>query len=215
MMISILTGVPISTTGRMARLTIRRHFAISGRSRTAEDPQRNNLARAFVRLTNCKSFVPKGRQHMTEPDMSADAVAAPRTADAVLTVMRLVRTLERVDSGLTPQQYRILKMAGAGGERSARLAERLAVAKPTLTATADGLVAAGYAQREAEAGDRRVVRLCLTAAGRAALERADAAYADWLGPLLGATGDMAGVLEVIRGLDTAMDERRRTRIGVA
>ena len=93
--------------------------------------------------------------------------------------------------------------------------ERLAVAKPTLTATADGLVAAGYAQREAEPGDRRVVRLCLTAAGRAALERADAAYAGWLGPLLGATGDMAGVLEAFRGLDAAMDERRRARLGLA
>src|ERR1039458_9082135 len=138
MMISILTGAPISTTGRMARLTIRRHFPISGRSRTAEDPQRNNLARAFVRLTNCKSFVPKGRQHMTEPDMSADAVAAPRTADAVLTVMRLVRTLERVDSGLTPQQYRILKMAGAGGERAARLAQRVGGAQPPPAATPQG-----------------------------------------------------------------------------
>ncbi len=71
-----------------------------------------------------------------------------------------------------------------------------------------------HAQREAEPGDRRVVRLCLTAAGRAALERADAAYADWLGPLLGATGDTAGVLEAFRGLDAAMDERRRARLGV-
>ena len=76
-------------------------------------------------------------------------------------------------------------------------------------------MAAGYAQREAEAGDRRVVRLCLTAAGRAALERADAAYAGWLGPLLGATGDTAGVLEALRSLDAAMDERRRAQIGVA
>src|ERR1700685_2132588 len=69
--------------------------------------------------------------------------------------MRLFRALERVDTALTAQQYRILRLAGAGGERSARLAERLAVAKPTLTATADGLVAAGYAQREAEPSDRR------------------------------------------------------------
>jgi hypothetical protein len=59
------------------------------------------------------------------------------------------------------------------------------------------------------------VRLCLTAAGRAALERADAAYTDWLGPVLGATGDTAGVLEAIRSLDAAMDERRRARMGVA
>jgi len=152
---------------------------------------------------------------MDDQAPGADALDVQVAQAAVLTVMRLFRALERVDSGLTPQQYRILKLAGAGGERSARLAERLAVAKPTLTATADGLVAAGYAQREAEAGDRRVVRLCLTAAGRAALERADAAYAGWLGPLLGATGDMAGVLEAISSLDSAMDERRRARLGLA
>ena len=152
---------------------------------------------------------------MSDPDPGAETLDVRTAQAAVLTVMRLFRALERVDTGLTPQQYRILKLAGAGGERSARLAERLAVAKPTLTATADGLVAAGYAQREAEAGDRRVVRLSLTAAGRAALERADAAYTGWLSPLVGATGDVAGVLEAIRGLDAAMDERRRARRGTA
>jgi DNA-binding MarR family transcriptional regulator len=152
---------------------------------------------------------------MTDPGSDAETLDVQTAQEAVLTVMRLFRALERIDTGLTPQQYRILKLAGAGGERSARLAERLAVAKPTLTATADGLVAAGYAQREAEPGDRRVVRLCLTVAGRAALERADAAYTGWLGPLLGATGDVDGVLEAFRSLDAAMDERRRARLGVA
>src|ERR1039458_5084231 len=152
-----------------------------------------------------------GAEGVNDPGPGAETLDVQTSQTAVLTVMRLFRALERVDTGLTPQQYRILKLAGAGGERSARLAERLGVAKPTLTATADGLVAAGYAQREAEAGDRRVVRLCLTAAGRAALERADAAYADWLGPLLGATGDMAGGLEVIRGPDSAMGGRRPSR----
>jgi DNA-binding MarR family transcriptional regulator len=152
---------------------------------------------------------------VNDPGPDAETLDVPTAQAAVLTVMRLFRALERIDTGLTAQQYRILKLAGAGGERSARLAERLAVAKPTLTATADGLVAAGYAQREAEAGDRRVVRLSLTAAGRAALDRADAVYAEWLGPLLGATGDPAGVLEALTRLDAAMDERRRARKGVA
>src|ERR1700678_323551 len=150
---------------------------------------------------------------MTDP--GAEPLDEQTAQAAVLTVMRLFRALERVDTGLTPQQYRILRLPGAGGERSAGLAERLAVAKPTLTATADGLVAAGYAQREAEAGDRRVVRLRLTATGRAALERADTAYAGWLGPLLGATNDMTGVLEAFRDVDAAMDERRRARRGDA
>ncbi len=152
---------------------------------------------------------------MNDPGSSPEKLDAQTSQEAVLTVMRLFRALERIDTGLTPQQYRILKLAGAGGERSARLAERLAVAKPTLTATADGLVAAGYARRETEAGDRRVVRLSLTAAGHAALERADAAYSDWLGPLLGATGDVAGVLEAFRRLDVVMEERRRARRGAA
>ncbi len=149
---------------------------------------------------------------MSDPAPAAETLDVQTAQATVLTLMRLFRALERVDTGLTPQQYRILKLVGTGGERSVRLAERLAVAKPTLTSTADGLVAAGYAQREAEAGDRRVVRLCLTAAGRAALERADAAYAGWLGPLLGATGDTAGVLKAISNLDAAMDERCRARL---
>jgi DNA-binding MarR family transcriptional regulator len=168
-----------------------------------------SLALRIVRASNHRD------EDVTEQDPGAEIPDAQTAQAAVLTVMRLFRALERIDTGLSPQQYRILKLAGAGGERSARLAERLAVAKPTLTATADGLVAEGYAQREAEPGDRRVVRLCLTASGRAALERADAAYADWLGPLLGATGDPAGVLEAFRDLDAAMDERRRARLGLA
>lgn len=140
------------------------------------------------------------------------AVAGADRGAAALTVMRLFRALERVDSGLSPHQYRILKMAGAGGERSARLAERLAVAKPTLTTTADALVAAGLLHREAEIGDRRVVRLCLTQAGQAAVEQADAAYSGWLARLLEATGDPGQILRDLDLLDSAMDELRGARL---
>jgi DNA-binding MarR family transcriptional regulator len=148
---------------------------------------------------------------VNSPGPGDETLDVPTAQAAVLAVMRLFRAMERVDTGMTPQQYRILKLAGVGGERSARLAERLAVAKPTLTAIADSLVAAGYAQRETEAGDRRVVRLRLTATGRAALQRADAVYAGWLGALLGETSDPAGVLKALRDLDAAMEERRRAR----
>jgi len=135
----------------------------------------------------------------------------PRASQVVMILLRLFRALERVDTDLTPQQYRILKLAGAGGERSAKLAERLAVAKPTLTATADGLVAAGYARRDAEPGDRRVVRLCLTADGRDAVDRADAAYTGWLDQLLAETGEPDQVLHALDVLNQAMDDARRAR----
>jgi DNA-binding MarR family transcriptional regulator len=135
---------------------------------------------------------------------SLDQPAQQRATEAVLTLLRLYRSLERVSPELTPQQYRILKLAGACGERSARLAERLAVAKPTLTAIADGLVAAGFARRDAEPGDRRVVRLCLTEAGRAAVDRADEAYERWLDQLLAQVGDPDGVLDALGLLGQAM-----------
>ena len=134
------------------------------------------------------------------------------TISAMLTVLRITRVLERIDAGISPQQYRILKLIGLGGERSARLAERLAVARPTLTATADSLVAAGLVCREAEPGDRRVVRLHLTEAGQAAIERADAAYGQWFGSLLDHTGRRDQIVADLLKLDESMTERRRARL---
>jgi DNA-binding MarR family transcriptional regulator len=136
---------------------------------------------------------------------------AAEVTQAILAILRLNRSLDCVDAGLTPAQYRIMKMASAGGERSTRLAQRLAVAKPTLTALADGLVAAGYASRTAEPGDRRVVRLTLTEAGRVALDRADRAYTAWLAGLLTATGEPATVLAALGQLDSALTGTRRAR----
>jgi DNA-binding MarR family transcriptional regulator len=143
----------------------------------------------------------------------SDGQDEERASRVVMILLRLFRALERVDTDLTPQQYRILKLAGAGGERSARLAERLAVAKPTLTAIADGLVAAGYARRETEPGDRRVVRLCLTESGHAAVERADAAYGQWLDQVLAQASAPAAALHALDALNEAMDEVRRARHG--
>jgi DNA-binding MarR family transcriptional regulator len=131
--------------------------------------------------------------------------------DDVLVIMRMARALERVDAGLSPQQYRILKLAGAGGERSARLAERLAVAKPTLTAIADSLVSAGLARRETEPGDRRVVRLHLAEAGSAAVERADAAYGEWLTRVLELTGDGERIQGDLRLINGALEELCQAR----
>jgi DNA-binding MarR family transcriptional regulator len=142
---------------------------------------------------------------LTERDEQADAI------DALLTMLRITRVLERIDSGVSPQQYRMLKLIGAGGERSARLAEKLAVARPTLTATADSLVAAGLAGREAEPGDRRVVRLRLTEAGQAVVTRADAAYSEWFGALLDHTGQREQIIADLLALGRAMTERHQAR----
>jgi DNA-binding MarR family transcriptional regulator len=149
---------------------------------------------------------------VSEPPGVAVDVEEDATVSAVLTVLRISRVLERVEAGVSPQQYRMLKLIGVGGERSARLAERLAVAKPTLTSTADSLVAAGLAYREAEPGDRRVVRLRLTDLGRTAIDRADAAYREWLDDLLEYTGHRDEILADFQLLSESLTERRRARL---
>jgi len=155
--------------------------------------------------------VPRAAVVASTPE-PAGAPKIDRVGDATLTIIRLFRALERVSAGLTPQQYRVLKLVGAGGERSARLAERLAVAKPTLTSTADGLVAAGLLWRETEIADRRVVRLRLTDAGQAAVDHADGIYADWLGQLLHAAGDPDRLLADLDLLDHAIDQLRIAKL---
>ena len=127
--------------------------------------------------------------------------------DAIRVLARISRLLESSDSGLTLPQYRMLTALSAGGQRSARLAERLAIRKPTATALADGLVAAGYAERESEPGDRRIVRLRMTPAGQAALARADQAYAGCLGPLLRKAPDPDGLIDALLAIGGAIDAR--------
>jgi len=130
--------------------------------------------------------------------------ARDRRLAAVRVLAHLHRMLESAEAGLTIPQYRMLAVLSEGGERSARVAQKLAVRKPTLTALADGLIAAGYAERESEPGDRRIVRLTLTDAGRAALARADGAYLARLAPVLAElrepdrlVGDLIEVGEVL------------------
>jgi DNA-binding MarR family transcriptional regulator len=66
-------------------------------------------------------------------------VAGTGVRDALRILARLSRVMGSADSGLTVPQYRTLCALSEGGERSARLAERLAVRKPTLTAVGAAL----------------------------------------------------------------------------
>jgi DNA-binding MarR family transcriptional regulator len=124
------------------------------------------------------------------------------------------RSLERAaaESDLTLAQYRVLALVAAGDERSSLLAGRLAVAKPTITAVVDGLVDRGYVTRSAVEGDRRSLRLALTAAGTAALRKADKAMAEALTRLLGHARDGDALLAALGDLDDALTARSQARL---
>src|SRR3954468_17137616 len=105
-------------------------------------------------------------------------MTAPRSggadrARAVRGLALAARSLERAAGDLTLAQYRVLAFVAAGHERSSIVAEGLALAKPTGTATVDWLVERGMLTRDAVAGDRRSVRLAVTRRGAAALRAAE------------------------------------------
>jgi len=132
--------------------------------------------------------------------------------DAVRTLARVARLLEREAGELSLPQFRVLAMVDDGGDRASWLADRLALAKPTITALVDGLVDRGYLTRTADSGDRRVTRIALTQRGRRALEAAEAAMADRLQEVLTQTADSAAVVWAINELGTGLDRMRAKRL---
>lgn len=126
----------------------------------------------------------------------------------VRTIARLARLIERADTDLSLPQYRVLAMVAAGDERATRLANRLNLAKPTITAMVESLVERGLIRREEVAGDRRAVSLQITPGGEAALEAAEAAMIGRVEPMLDRLDapDREIVLGAIELLQGALDE---------
>ena len=68
---------------------------------------------------------------------------------------------------ITYQQYNVLRIIHTEGPMAqAEIARRLMVTAPVVTRLASGLVEAGLLERGRDPGDRRSVRLTLTASGR-------------------------------------------------
>lgn len=141
-------------------------------------------------------------EHAPKPAAAPDHGADDGLLSALDATLWLARVIERTPAPLTTAQFRMMRRAAAGGERAARLAERLAVRKPTLTAIADGLVAAGMLIREADSTDRRGVRLQLTEEGRTALAETEEIYATRFAELLEDAPDRTTLLEELTGLET-------------
>jgi len=129
------------------------------------------------------------------------AASDPDVLSAVEATLWLARVLERTEAPLTTSQFRIMRRAAAGGERAARLADRLAVRKPTLTALADGLVAAGFLVRESDKADRRGVRLHLTADGQRALAETEQIYSEKFTTLLDDASEPAALRDLLGDLE--------------
>ncbi len=124
------------------------------------------------------------------------------------------RALERAagQCDLTLAQYRVLALVAAGDERSSLLADRLSVAKPTITAVVDGLVERGFVQRAWVAGDRRSIRLGCTKQGAQALRAVEKEMTAALERILEHARERDAVLHALVDLDDALAARSRARL---
>jgi DNA-binding MarR family transcriptional regulator len=125
---------------------------------------------------------------------------------AIRALARVARLLERSSGDLNLAHYRVLSAIAEGSERASRVADRLALGKPTVSAAVESLTKRGLLLREDVADDRRATTLSLTPAGEEALAAVDREMLGYLDELLARTPDPARVLESLGQLGTALDE---------
>ena len=142
---------------------------------------------------------------------------APAQRQAVMALASVARILECSLGELTLPQFRVLALVEAYPERAGRLAAVAGVSRPSLTGVLDGLVTRGWVRRSDVDGDRRGVRLEITAEGRRALDGATFGAAGQLGELAAhlEADDRRALRQGFAALSRAIDAHRRERATLA
>jgi DNA-binding MarR family transcriptional regulator len=100
----------------------------------------------------------------------------------------------------------------AGDQRASRLAARLALGKPTISAAVDALCRRGLLLRAEVAEDQRAVRLSLTPRGRDLLGQVENEMVARVAELCARTPDEARVLDALGWLGDALEETHAQRV---
>jgi len=140
-----------------------------------------------------------------------ESVTAAERIEAVRALARATRVLERASGELSLAHYRVLAAIASGDERASRVANRLAIGKPTVSAAVEALAQRGLLVRSAVDGDHRVAVLHLTPEGQALLARVEAEMIRRLDELCGRTPDPDRLMESLVWLGAAIDDWQAQR----
>jgi DNA-binding MarR family transcriptional regulator len=130
----------------------------------------------------------------------------PDAVEAVRALARASRILERASGGLNLAHYRVLAAIESGDQRASRIAARLALGKPTVSATVDSLCQRGLLTRTSADTDQRVAVLSLTDEGRALLQGVEAEMTSRIDKLITTTPGGERLIESLVWLGKAIDE---------
>jgi DNA-binding MarR family transcriptional regulator len=125
--------------------------------------------------------------------------------DAVRALARVSRVIERASEGLSLADYRVLSAIASGEVRASRLAAKLALGKPAISATVDSLGKRGLIERSSVAGDNRAIALSLSPVGTELFERVEAQMALKLEHLCERTPDGEQVIRSLSWLGDAIE----------
>jgi DNA-binding MarR family transcriptional regulator len=124
---------------------------------------------------------------------------------AARAIARASRLLERACDELNLSQYRVLASIASGEERASRIAHRLALGKPAISATVDSLCQRGLVSRRGVNDDQRAAALSLTPDGRAILARVEHAMQERLTAVAAQAPDPNALIDALVSLDRAIE----------
>jgi DNA-binding MarR family transcriptional regulator len=136
-----------------------------------------------------------------------------RKVEAIRALARASRILERAAAGeLSLAHYRVLSAVAGGEQRASRLATRLALGKPTVSAAVDALCQRGLLARSSAVGDQRVAVLTLTEAGDELLAQVETAMLDRVAELFDHTAGGEHLIDSLVWLGGAIDDVMTQRL---
>lgn len=122
---------------------------------------------------------------------------------------RLGRELSSIlEEGMSPAQFLVMRLLGqSGGMKVTEMSDYLGVTLSAITSLSDRLGSAGLVTRERDEGDRRLVWLRLTEAGRTRLAELEAKRLDLMKRYLGRLPeeDIDRLLEIFGRLAAIID----------
>jgi DNA-binding MarR family transcriptional regulator len=138
--------------------------------------------------------------------------AGDELIEAVRALARASRFLERSSDELSLAHYRVLAAVASGDERASRVAQRLAIGRPTISAAVDALSQRGLLSRGTVEGDQRATALHLTEEGVALLARVETAMVERLETLAIRTPDGSRLVRTLIDLGGAIDQVQAERL---
>jgi DNA-binding MarR family transcriptional regulator len=134
-----------------------------------------------------------------------ERIVSSDPVEAVRGLARASRFLERSSGELNLAHYRVLSAIGSGDQRASRIAVKLAIGKPTVSATVEALCQRGLLVRSGVQGDQRAAALQLTPEGELMLARVEAAMSERITRLCDRTPEPAQAMQALAWLGAAIE----------